>query len=36
VSGVEVEFSPTLKLGRFFKAEIERVIALSEPYDPAA
>jgi hypothetical protein len=36
VSGVEVEVSPTWKLGRFFKAEIERIIALSEPYDPAA
>jgi hypothetical protein len=36
VSGVEVEVSPTRKLDRFFKAEIERVIALSEPYDPPA
>jgi phosphatidylserine/phosphatidylglycerophosphate/cardiolipin synthase-like enzyme len=36
VSGVEVEVSPTRKLGRFFKAEIERIIGLSEPYDPAA
>ncbi|MGH7315320.1 MAG: phospholipase D-like domain-containing protein, partial [Candidatus Rokuibacteriota bacterium] len=36
VSGVDVEVSPTRKLGRFFKAEIERIIGLSEPYDPAA
>ena len=36
VSGVDVEVSPTRKLGRYFKAEIERIIALSEPYNPAA
>ena len=34
VSGVEVEVSPR-KLGRFLKAEIERIIGLSEPFDPA-
>jgi hypothetical protein len=35
VPGVDVEVSPTRRLGRFFKAGIERIIALSEPYDPA-
>ncbi|MGH2385315.1 MAG: phospholipase D-like domain-containing protein, partial [Candidatus Limnocylindria bacterium] len=34
VAGVEVEVSPTRQLARFFKSEIERIIALSEPYEP--
>jgi hypothetical protein len=36
VSGVEVEVSPTRNLGRFIRAAIERIIGLSEPYDPTA
>ena len=34
VAGVDVEVSPTRQLARFFKAEIERIIALSDPYTP--
>jgi phosphatidylserine/phosphatidylglycerophosphate/cardiolipin synthase-like enzyme len=34
VAGVDVEVSPTRQLARFFKAEIERIIALSDPYQP--
>jgi phosphatidylserine/phosphatidylglycerophosphate/cardiolipin synthase-like enzyme len=34
VAGVDVEVSPTRQLARFFKSEIERIIALSDPYTP--
>ena len=34
VAGVEVAVNPTRVLARYFKSEIERIIALSDPYDP--
>ena len=36
VAGVEVEANPCRELARYFKQEIERIIALSDPYDPGA
>jgi len=35
VEGIPVEADPCVALGRHLKAEIERIIALSEPYVPA-
>ena len=36
VAGVEVETNPCRVLARHMKAEVERVIGLSDPYDPSA
>jgi hypothetical protein len=36
VEGVEVEASASRQLAVYLKQEIERIISLSKPYDPAA
>ena len=36
VAGVEVEANPCRQLAMHMKQEIERIISLSDPYDPSA
>ena len=36
VEGVEVEANASRQLAVYLKQEIERIISLSKPYDPAA